>query len=189
MAEVSVNSVSLVKEEGVYHIDTDVNKISAIVGKYKGEGGALIAILQDIQAEYNYLPPDLLKSVAEKLDIPLISVYGIATFYKAFSLKPRGKHLITVCLGTACHVRGAKRILGEVQKKLNVKVGETTEDKMFTLETVNCLGCCAIGPVMVVDGEYYGQTSTTKVDSILDKYIDLIEMSAVLAKPALQKVG
>jgi NADH:ubiquinone oxidoreductase subunit E len=189
MVEVSVNSVSLVKKEGVYDMDTDITKISAIVDSYRGEGGALIAILQDIQAEYNYLPPNALKNVAEKLNIPLISVYGIATFYKAFSLKPRGRHLVTVCLGTACHVRGAKRILGEVQKKLNVKVGETTEDKMFTLETVNCLGCCAIGPVMVVDGEYYGQTSTTKVNSILDKYIDLIEMRGVLAKPVLQKVG
>jgi NADH:ubiquinone oxidoreductase subunit E len=151
-------------------MDVDLRKVSAIVEKYQGEGGALIAILQDIQTEYNYLPAEALRSVAEKLCIPLISVYGIATFYKAFSLTPRGKHLITVCLGTACHVRGAKRILGEVQKRLGVKRGETTEDKQFTLETVNCLGCCAIGPVMVVDGEYFGQTSSAKVDSILDRY-------------------
>jgi NADH:ubiquinone oxidoreductase subunit E len=170
MLEVSVNSVSSVKKESVYDMDTDINKISAIVDSYRGEGGALIAILQDIQAEYNYLPPNALKNVAEKLNIPLISVYGIATFYKAFSLKPRGKHLVTVCLGTACHVRGAKRILGEVQKKLNVKRGETTEDKMFTLETVNCLGACALGPIMVVDGEYYGQMAARKVDSVLEKY-------------------
>jgi NADH:ubiquinone oxidoreductase subunit E len=170
MVEVSVNSVSSVKKESVYDMDTDINKISAIVGSYRGEGGALIAILQDIQAEYNYLPPNALKNVAEKLNIPLISVYGIATFYKAFSLKPRGKHLVTVCLGTACHVRGAKRILAEVQKKLNVKRGETTEDKMFTLETVNCLGACALGPIMVVDGEYHGQMDTRKVDSVLEKY-------------------
>jgi NADH:ubiquinone oxidoreductase subunit E len=170
MVEASVNSVSLVKKESVYDMDTDINKISAIVGRYRGEGGALIAILQDIQAEYNYLPPNALKNVAEKLNIPLISVYGIATFYKSFSLKPRGKHLVTVCLGTACHVRGSRRVLGEVQRKLNIKTGETTENKMFTLETVNCLGCCAIGPVMVVDGEYYGQTTTAKVDSVLDKY-------------------
>jgi len=151
-------------------MNLDLKKVEGIIDKYKGEGGALIAILQDVQTEYNYLPPDALKSVAEKLNVPLISVYGIATFYKAFSLKPRGKHLVTVCLGTACHVRGAKRILGEVQKKLNVKRGETTEDKKFTLETVNCLGCCAIGPLVVVDGEYYGQTSTAKVDPILEKY-------------------
>ncbi|HEX9917118.1 MAG TPA: NADH-quinone oxidoreductase subunit NuoE [candidate division Zixibacteria bacterium] len=150
--------------------DSDLTKVEAIVDRYKGEGGALIAILQDVQAEYNYLPPDALKGIAEKLGIPLILVYGIATFYKAFSLKPRGKHLVTVCTGTACHVRGAKRILAEVQKKLNVKRGETTEDKMFTLETVNCLGCCAIGPVMVVDGEYNGQTTTAKANSILEKY-------------------
>jgi len=151
-------------------MDVDLKKVSTIVDKYQGAGGALIAILQDIQAEFNYLPPDALKSVAEKLNVPLINVYSMATFYKAFSLTPRGKYLITVCLGTACHVRGAKRILGEVQKKLGVKRGETTEDKQFTLETVNCLGCCAIGPVMVVDGEYFGQTSSAKVDSILDRY-------------------
>ena len=151
-------------------MNLDLKKVEGIINKYKGEGGALIAILQDVQAEYNYLPPDVLKSVADRLNVPLISVYGIATFYRAFSLKPRGKHLVTVCLGTACHVRGAKRILGEVQKRLNVKRGETTGDKMFTLETVNCLGCCAIGPVVVVDGEYYGQTTTAKVDPILEKY-------------------
>jgi len=151
-------------------MDVDLQKVSAIVDKYQGAGGALIAILQDVQVEYNYLPADALKSVAERLNIPLISVYGIATFYKAFSLTPRGKHLITVCLGTACHVRGTKRILGEVQKRLGVKRGETTEDKQFTLETVNCLGCCAIGPVMVVDGEYFGQTTTAKVEPILEKY-------------------
>jgi NADH-quinone oxidoreductase subunit E len=151
-------------------MELDLKKVEGIINKYKGEGGALIAILQDVQSEYNYLPPDVLKSVADKLNVPLISVYGIATFYRAFSLKPRGKHLVTVCLGTACHVRGAKRILAEVQKRLNVKRGETTEDKTFTLETVNCLGCCAIGPVVVVDGEYYGQTTTAKVDPILEKY-------------------
>ncbi|KPJ65401.1 hypothetical protein AMJ44_10290 [candidate division WOR-1 bacterium DG_54_3] len=151
-------------------MDVDLRKVAAIVDRYEDEGGALIAILQDVQDEYNYLPADALRSVAEKLNVPLINVYGIATFYKSFSLEPRGKHLVTVCLGTACHVRGAKRILAEVQKKLNVKRGGTTEDKMFTLETVNCLGCCAIGPVVVVDGEYYGQTTTAKVDSILDKY-------------------
>jgi NADH-quinone oxidoreductase subunit E len=151
-------------------MELDLKKVEGVIDKYKGEGGALIAILQDVQAEYNYLPPDALKSVADKLNVPLISVYGIATFYRAFSLKPRGKHLVTVCLGTACHVRGAKRILAEVQKRLNVKRGETTEDKTFTLETVNCLGCCAIGPVVVVDGEYYGQTTTAKVDPILEKY-------------------
>jgi len=151
-------------------MNLDLKKVEGIINKYKGEGGALIAILQDVQAEYNYLPPDVLKSVADRLNVPLISVYGIATFYRAFSLKPRGKHLVTVCLGTACHVRGAKRILGEVQKKLNVKRGETTEDKMFTLETVNCLGACALGPIMVVDGEYYGQMATRKVDSVIEKY-------------------
>ncbi len=151
-------------------MDVDLKKVSTIVDKYQGAGGALIAILQDIQDEFNYLPPDALKSVAEKLKIPLINVYSMATFYKSFSLKPRGKYLVTICLGTACHVRGAKNILGEVKKRLNVKRGETTEDKMFTLETVNCLGACALGPIMVVDGEYHGQMATRKVDAVLEKY-------------------
>jgi len=151
-------------------MDVDLKKVSTIVDRYKGEGGALIAILQDVQSEYNYLPPDALKSVAEKLNIPLISVYGIASFYKAYSLKPRGKHLVTVCLGTACHVRGGRRIAAEIGRRLEIRPGETTKDMNFTLETVNCLGCCALGPVMVIDGEYHGGMTTGKVNPALKKY-------------------
>jgi len=112
----------------------------------------------------------VLTYIAQKLNLPLIDVFEVATFYKSFSLKPRGRHLITVCLGTACHVRGGQRVLEEIERRINVKPGETSEDKQFTLETVNCLGCCAIGPIVVIDGEYYGQMNTRKVASLLEKY-------------------
>jgi len=124
-------------------------------------------VLQDIQAKYGYLPEEELIETAETLAVPLIDVYGIATFYKSFSLTPRGRHQVKVCLGTACHVRGASRIGKEVKRKLAIKPGETSEDGEFSLETVMCLGCCAIGPVVVIDGKYYGQVTPTKVESIL----------------------
>ncbi len=145
-------------------------KVSSVIEKHHHKKHALIAILQDIQAEYNYLPQESLKIVARSLGIPLIDIIGVATFFRAFSLKPRGKHLITVCLGTACHVRGGPKILEEFQRKLNIKAGETTKGGEFTLETVACLGCCAIGPVVVVDGNYHAQTTIRKVDMILKKY-------------------
>ena len=103
--------------------------------------------------------------ISKKLEIPLINIYGIATFFKSFSLTPRGKHLLTVCIGTACHVRGGPRILEELERKLKIKAGETTEDKLYTLESVNCLGCCAIGPIVMKDGEYFGQMTIGKVSS------------------------
>ena len=127
----------------------------------------LLSVLQDIQAKYGYLPEEKLIETAETLDMPLIDVYGVATFYRSFSLKPRGRHLVKVCLGTACHVRGATRIVEEIGRKLAVRPGETSENGEFSLETVMCLGCCAIGPVVVIDGKYYGQVAPTKVESIL----------------------
>lgn len=148
----------------------NLEKVNTIMDRYKGDGSSLISILQDIQTEYNYLPEEALRKVATALNVPLIDIYSVATFYKSFSLTPRGKHLITVCMGTACHVRGGPRILGEVERRLSIKPGQTTEDDLFTLETVNCLGCCAIGPIVVVDGEYYGEMTVRKVDPILEKY-------------------
>ena len=145
-------------------------KIRSILNEHHFEKRALISILQDIQARYNYLPQEALLQVSQSLGVPLIDIVGVATFYRAFSLKPRGKHLVTVCLGTACHVRGGPKILDEFQRKFNIKAGDTTEDGEFTLETVACLGCCAIGPVVVVDGNYHAQTTIRKVDSILKKY-------------------
>ena len=127
----------------------------------------LLSVLHDVQKECGYLPEERLREIAVMLGMPLIDVYGVATFYKSFSLKPRGRHLVTACLGTACHVRGAIRIVEEIERKLSVRPGETSENGEFTLETVMCLGCCAIGPVVVIDGKYYGQMTPTKVESIL----------------------
>ena len=132
-----------------------------------GSSETLLSVLQDIQAKYGYLPEEKLIETSETLDMPLIDVYGVATFYKSFSLTPRGRHQVKVCLGTACHVRGANRIGEEVGRKLGIGPGETSENGEFSLETVMCLGCCAIGPVVVIDGKYYGQVTPTKVESIL----------------------
>lgn len=144
--------------------------IEQILTRYKGKKQSIIMILQDIQDKYNYLPQDVLKSLAKRLDIPLSKIHSIATYYKSFSLKPRGKHLIQVCLGTACHVRGGQRILEEIERELNIRAGETTNDLIFTLETVNCVGACALGPVVVINGNYHGQMRTTKVSNMLKKY-------------------
>jgi NADH-quinone oxidoreductase subunit E len=152
-------------------VEVQESKVKSFVTKHHSEKKALISVLQDIQEEYNYLPQEALRIVSETLGIPLIDIVGVATFYRAFSLEPRGKHLVTVCMGTACHVRGGPKILEEFERKLNITAGETTEDRQFSLETVACLGCCAIGPVVVVDGDYHAQTSIRKVGSILKKYM------------------
>jgi NADH-quinone oxidoreductase subunit E len=147
-----------------------MKKIEHILHKYNCKASNIIQILQDIQAEYNYLPMEVLEYISQKLKLPLSKVYSIATFYSAFSLNPRGRHLCTVCMGTACHVRGAANVLDRIEERLGIKSGTTTPDKLFTLETVNCLGACALAPIVVVDGEYYGQTTVNKVDKVIDKY-------------------
>jgi len=144
--------------------------VKAIVDRYGGKHDSVIAILQDVQSEYNYLPEDALRAVASQLSLPLIQVCGVATFFKAFSLKPRGEHTVRVCLGTACHVRGAPAVLDEAKRQLGIEPGNTTDDMRFTLETVNCLGACALGPIVVVDDEYHGQMSPGKVKKVLNKY-------------------
>ena len=151
-------------------METQELKVKSYITKYNNEKKALISILQDIQEEYNYLPQEALEIVSGTLGIPLIDIIGVATFYRAFSLEPRGKHIITVCTGTACHIRGGPKILDAFEKKLNIEAGNTTEDSQFTLETVACLGCCAIGPVVVVDSHYHAQTTIRKVYPILKKY-------------------
>ncbi len=155
---------------GVVEIKTE--ELENILKKYKNRKEFLICILQDVQEQYGYLPEEALVFTSEKLDIPLIQIYSVATFFKTFRLQPRGEHLVQVCLGTACHVRGAERLLGKIQRTLGISPGESiTNDKMsFSLETVNCLGACALGPVMVVDGKYYRNMTTNKVDPILKKY-------------------
>jgi len=145
-------------------------KVKNIINKYNGDRGQLVSMLQDIQSEYYYLPKEALIQLSETMGIPVSRVYDVATFFRAFSLEPRGKHLINVCLGTACHVRGAARILEKIERSLAVNRGETTKDRKFTLETVNCMGACALGPVVKIDGEYFGQMSTDKVDHVLNQF-------------------
>jgi NADH-quinone oxidoreductase subunit E len=138
-----------------------------ILEDYKDEKGILVSVLQDVNKQYKYLPSHILKYIAERLEQPLSQVYHAATFYTVFSLTPRGKHVIKVCLGTACHVRGSPRILDEFERRLGIKAGETTKDLKFTLETVNCLGCCAFGPVVMVDESHHTLTPA-KVGGILE---------------------
>ena len=145
-------------------------KVDSILNSYQHDKSLLVSILQDLQAECNYLPKEGLTRVSEGLDIPLSQVYSVATFFKAFSLKPRGRHSITVCLGTACHVRGAVRILENIERELGISRGGTTDDLRYTLETVNCVGACALGPIVIVDGEYSGQMKTDKVRPLLENY-------------------
>lgn len=147
-------------------------KTKAIVKKYNGDKSALIAVLQDIQEAFNYLPKDALTTAAKALSIPESRVYEVATFYTAFSLKPRGEHVVKICMGTACHVRGASAIQDKMERTLGIKPGETTADQKFSLETVNCVGACALGPVVVIDTEYHGQVTMAKVDKIIGKLKD-----------------
>jgi len=130
----------------------------------------LVHILHEMQERFGYIPPERLTEIAKKLNISESEIYGVLTFYKAFSLEPKGEHTVTVCMGTACHVRGGQQITDEMERKLDIKVGQTSEDGKFTLETVNCLGCCAIGPVVTVDGKYYSHATINKVNSILKEY-------------------
>jgi len=148
-------------------VESYPEKIESVIDSYMDKKEQLISLLQDIQAEYNYIPQDVMVKINHKLDIPLSQVFGVATFFRAFSLKPRGRHLVTVCLGTACHVRRGQRLVDKVERDYGVKPGDTTEDMRFTLETVNCLGCCALGPVVVVDGKYESQISPDKLDRVL----------------------
>ncbi|MFC2067500.1 NAD(P)H-dependent oxidoreductase subunit E [Chloroflexota bacterium] len=144
--------------------------VKVIIDKYQRDKGLLVSVLQDIQSEYNYLPREALEEIGKNLDVPLTQIYSVATFFKAFSLKPRGRHLVHVCLGTACHVRGAVRILETVERELGIHSGETTEDLRYSLDTVNCVGACALGPIVIVDEKYSGGMTIDKVKPLLEKY-------------------
>jgi NADH:ubiquinone oxidoreductase subunit E len=143
------------------------DEASRVIEKRATERGGLISILEEIQASEGFLPEDVLRLVAEKTNRSLTDVYGVATFYRAFSLKPRGKHLVSVCLGTACHVRGGQAVAQAFSRELGVGPGETTPDQEFTLETVNCLGACALGPIVVADGRYLSKVRPNQVKQIL----------------------
>ena len=147
-----------------------VDKVDQIIDQYAGEEGVLIQVLLDVQREFNWIPNDIIKRISERLQIPISQIYRVASFYKAMSLTPVGRHLVQVCLGTACHVRGGPKVLDKAEQMLDIKAGDTTEDMKFTLQRVNCLGCCALGPVMVIDGEYHGKLPVAKVKEILESY-------------------
>jgi len=148
----------------------DLAPADKVIDTYGGDRSWLVMILQDIQQEYNWLPRPVLEHVAERLEIPKSHAYNVATFYSSFSLTQRGKHLIRVCDGTACHLKGATWLVDELRRRLKVDAGETTDDGLFTLETVACLGACALAPVMTVDTRYYGQMNPEKVRETLDRY-------------------
>lgn len=152
-------------------MDISIREINDIINKEATGDGSLIAALEEIQGRYRYLPPEALILVSERLGVPLSQAYSVATFYNAFSLRPKGKHCLHVCMGTACHVRGSPQILDRLEAKLGIQAGETTRDHLFTLETVNCLGACALGPIVVTDEEYSGQMTVQKTDQLLNNIL------------------
>ena len=151
-------------------LESNAEKVENLIESYIDKKEQLISLLQEVQAEFNYIPQDVLVRISQKLEMPLSQIFSVATFFQAFSLKPRGRHTITVCLGTACHIRGGQRLVDKIERDYDLKPGETTEDMRFSLETANCLGCCALGPVMVVDGKYESKVTPDKLDKILKKY-------------------
>ncbi len=148
----------------------DIKRVDEIIDSYGAESNALIQILLKIQEENNWLPREALERISKRLNVPMSRIQHVTTFYKAFSLVPRGRHQVHVCMGTACHVRQSPRLLDAVENQLGIKPGETDLDLKFSLETVNCLGCCALGPVMVVDGKTYGSMTPAKVGEVLKSY-------------------
>jgi NADH-quinone oxidoreductase subunit E len=147
-----------------------MDQIDRIIDKYINDEGVLIQLLLDVQHEFNWIPKEAIMRINERLKIPVSEIYRVASFYTALSLKPRGRHLIRVCLGTACYVRGGPRILDSVECRLGIRAGETTSDGKFTLETVNCLGCCALGPVIEIDGQYHGRLTSVNIEKMLSSY-------------------
>ncbi len=147
-----------------------VDELNKIIEKYKAEPGGLIPLLEKAQALLGYLPITVQKQISDKTNIPLSRIYGVATFYSFFTMIPRGKHTVKVCLGTACYVKGGKEIKEIIEKEFGVKTGEITSDRMFTYETVRCLGVCGLAPVIVVDGEVYAKVKFSKVKEILEQY-------------------
>jgi NADH:ubiquinone oxidoreductase subunit E len=148
----------------------DLERLEGILNRYDGLPADLIPVLQDIQDSYNYLPKDELMAVSERLNVPLTQIYSVATFFKMFSLLPKGKHVCKVCLGTTCHLKGGQRLAESISHRLGVDIGYTTKDMNFTLETVGCLGSCAQAPVMMIDDTYFARISVDKVPKILKQY-------------------
>ena len=148
-----------------------MNKLLDCIEKHKGDAGALMPVLHEAQNIYGYLPSEVQTVISEKLNVPLAEVYGVATFYSQFSLQPKGKHQISVCLGTACYVKGSDKILEVLEKELKIKCGECTPDGKFSIDSCRCVGACGLAPVMIIDGEVYGKLSAGEVNGILEKYM------------------
>jgi NADH-quinone oxidoreductase subunit E len=147
----------------------ELTKVDTIVDKYKADPSSLLAIMQDVQDVAHYLPRDVVEHVAKRLSLPVARIYAMATFFGSFHLEPRGKHICTVCMGTACHVRGAARLVEQLERDLSIKSGGTTKDMMFTLEEVNCVGACALGPLVIIDGEYHGNMTSGQLTKVVEK--------------------
>ncbi len=145
-------------------------RLTEILGKYEADQSTIIAVLQDVQEEFGYLPKEAIQTVSKEMNIPVSRVLSLATFFNAFSMKPKGKHPINVCLGTACHVRGARLILEKLERELGIKSGSTTQDGNFSMEEVRCVGCCGLAPVIMVGDEFHGRLSQAKVPGVLKKY-------------------
>jgi len=148
-------------------MEISIEEIDQIINQEAFGEGSLITALEAIQTRYSYLPSEAIILASDRFGIPLSQIYSVATFYNAFSLKPKGKHCLQVCMGTACHVRGSPQVLDRLQTKLGISAGETSRDHLYTLETVHCLGACALGPIVVTDGEYSGQMNSQKIDRLL----------------------
>ncbi|MBM4285311.1 MAG: NAD(P)H-dependent oxidoreductase subunit E [Deltaproteobacteria bacterium] len=148
----------------------DETRIAQILSRYEGDPADLIPVLQDIQDEYNHLPKDELKVVSRRLNLPLTQVFGVATFYKMFSLLPKGKHQVKVCLGTTCHLKGGPRLVDSVSSRIGCELGYTSKDGQFSLETVGCLGSCAQAPVMMIGDKYFARVTVDKVPKVLKPY-------------------
>ena len=148
-----------------------VSEILEIIDREACDAGSIISALEKIQQHYRYLPKEALILASQRLGVPLSQAYAVATFYNAFSLKPKGKYCLQICMGTACHVRGSPQLLDQMETTFNIKAGETTPDHLFTLETVNCLGACALGPIVVVNDEYSGQMTVQKSDALMKRLI------------------
>lgn len=148
-------------------LDIDLDKVDQIVDTYNADEGSLIQILLDVQRQYNWLPPEAMRRVSDRLDMPITQVYRVASFYKVLSITPRGKHIVKACLGTACHVRGGTKVMKKISRILGIETGEVTDDMQFSLEVVNCLGCCALGPMITIDDEYHGKMTPEKATEVI----------------------
>ena len=148
-----------------------MNELLSCIEKHKGEAGALIPVLHEAQGIYGYLPAEVQTAIAEGLNIPLSEVYGVATFYSQFTLNPKGEHQISVCLGTACYVKGSDKVLEAIERELHISCGECTPDRKFSIDSCRCVGACGLAPVMIVDGEVYGRLTPADVKTILDKHL------------------